>query len=521
MSRSDFFGARWGRDQGFDYDYRRKRNSAIFEEPESDNEDYYDRQSLEDFIASDGEDVGVVEREKKGKNKEKRKGKRQEQKEQEISKEGKLLFDDFLENCRNGLEEEKSPSVKKESLSQCELKRLRFNWSSDSSSGSEEEGGENVEGEESSSSDWLKPRSQRATPGKGKGKGIVVLSSSDSEDDAETKNPDDLEDVAFWPKTPPQVGLRRSRSTSHSFETPSPRKFAYASVPKNATPRRSVPRRLSYLDSRKKESETIAEGRDTEDDPNDDICHKCNLAGDLICCEGCPKSFHLACIGLSTVPRDDFYCGECEQKRRSSELVLDSDSEEDKKPLALLSKSPRRSVPSSEKHEASTSKLVENGGDTEDDPNDDICDKCNLAGDLICCDGCPKSFHLACIGLSTVPDDDFYCGHCEQKRRSSELVLDSESEEDEEPPELLSKRPRRSVLPSSEKHKASREDDPNDDICGKCEQGGDLICCEGCPKSFHLACIGLSTVPRGDFYCEECLQSLSKRRKSSRGKRRK
>nr|XP_031538023.1 autoimmune regulator [Vicugna pacos] len=51
----------------------------------------------------------------------------------------------------------------------------------------------------------------------------------------------------------------------------------------------------------------------------------------------------------------------------------------------------------------------------------------------------------------------------------------------------------------------------NEDECAACRDGGELICCDGCPRAFHLACLSppLREVPSGTWRCSSCLHGTA------------
>ena len=49
-------------------------------------------------------------------------------------------------------------------------------------------------------------------------------------------------------------------------------------------------------------------------------------------------------------------------------------------------------------------------------------------------------------------------------------------------------------------------DAKNFDLCAKCGMGGSLLCCDTCPKAFHLHCAGIrkNSIPKGEWQCSYC-----------------
>nr|XP_043608955.1 DDT domain-containing protein PTM-like [Erigeron canadensis]XP_043608956.1 DDT domain-containing protein PTM-like [Erigeron canadensis] len=51
------------------------------------------------------------------------------------------------------------------------------------------------------------------------------------------------------------------------------------------------------------------------------------------------------------------------------------------------------------------------------------------------------------------------------------------------------------------------DEDGNGDECRLCGMDGTLLCCDGCPSSYHSRCIGVMKmfIPEGEWYCPECI----------------
>ena len=54
-------------------------------------------------------------------------------------------------------------------------------------------------------------------------------------------------------------------------------------------------------------------------------------------------------------------------------------------------------------------------------------------------------------------------------------------------------------------------DDEHEPYCRFCDDGGDIICCDRCPASYHLGCLSppLAAAPEGEWLCPSCVNPLA------------
>lgn len=62
-----------------------------------------------------------------------------------------------------------------------------------------------------------------------------------------------------------------------------------------------------------------------EESENNDYCHNCNKSGQLLCCDGCVRSFHFSCLDPPLDPADppegEWYCPKCSISRPFRSLL--------------------------------------------------------------------------------------------------------------------------------------------------------------------------------------------------------
>uniref|UniRef100_A0A8C8FZB3 DNA helicase n=1 Tax=Oncorhynchus tshawytscha TaxID=74940 RepID=A0A8C8FZB3_ONCTS len=133
---------------------------------------------------------------------------------------------------------------------------------------------------------------------------------------------------------------------------------------------------------------------------------------------------------------------------------------------------------------------VEEDGDGYETDHQDYCEVCQQGGEIILCDTCPRAYHMVCLDpdMENAPEGTWSCPHCEKEGKQWEAREDGSEEEEEE------------VEPEPE------EDDHHMEFCRVCKDGGELLCCDSCPSSYHIHCLNppLPEIPNGEWICPRC-----------------
>ncbi|XP_026145002.1 chromodomain-helicase-DNA-binding protein 4-like isoform X2 [Carassius auratus] len=184
------------------------------------------------------------------------------------------------------------------------------------------------------------------------------------------------------------------------------------------------------------------------------------------------------------------------RKRSSSEeddVDVDSDFDDGSMNSVLVSNgsNSRSSRSSTKKKPKKKTKKGDDEGDGYETDHQDYCEVCQQGGEIILCDTCPRAYHMVCLDpdMEKAPEGTWSCPHCEKMGIQWEAREDaSDGEEDNE------------VVGEAE------EDDHHMEFCRVCKDGGELLCCDSCPSSYHIHCLNppLPEIPNGEWICPRC-----------------
>uniref|UniRef100_A0A672JX24 Chromodomain-helicase-DNA-binding protein 4-like n=1 Tax=Sinocyclocheilus grahami TaxID=75366 RepID=A0A672JX24_SINGR len=127
----------------------------------------------------------------------------------------------------------------------------------------------------------------------------------------------------------------------------------------------------------------------------------------------------------------------------------------------------------------------------------DYCEVCQQGGEIILCDTCPRAYHMVCLDpdMERAPEGTWSCPHCEKEGIQWEAREESSEGEEENDDGRR------------DDGEVEEEDDHHMEFCRVCKDGGELLCCDTCPSSYHLHCLNppLPDIPNGEWICPRCL----------------
>ncbi|CAL8247378.1 unnamed protein product [Lota lota] len=193
------------------------------------------------------------------------------------------------------------------------------------------------------------------------------------------------------------------------------------------------------------------------------------------------------------------------RKRSSSdEDEPDAESDFDDTNFAVSDGSNRSSRSKKKPKSAKKKKKVETeDGDGYETDHQDYCEVCQQGGEIILCDTCPRAYHMVCLDpdMEKAPEGKWSCPHCEKEGiqwEARDELSEGEVEDEEERPE--------------EEEGVEEEDDHHIEYCRVCKDGGELLCCDTCPSSYHIHCLNppLPEIPNGEWICPRCTCPIMK-----------
>ncbi|TSK77026.1 Chromodomain-helicase-DNA-binding protein 5 [Bagarius yarrelli] len=121
---------------------------------------------------------------------------------------------------------------------------------------------------------------------------------------------------------------------------------------------------------------------------------------------------------------------------------------------------------------------VSGDGDGYETDHQDYCEVCQQGGEIILCDTCPRAYHMEKEGIQWEAREE----SSEGEEENDGGIRDGGGMEEEE------------------------EEDHHMEYCRVCKDGGELLCCDTCPSSYHMHCLNppLPDIPNGQWICPRC-----------------
>ncbi|KAK4725016.1 hypothetical protein R3W88_027795 [Solanum pinnatisectum] len=142
--------------------------------------------------------------------------------------------------------------------------------------------------------------------------------------------------------------------------------------------------------------------------------------------------------------------------------------------------------------------MLANGQSIATNNSDDMCTICGDAGDLICCEGCPRAFHAACIGLQCTPTSGWLCSYCRDK-----FVPGRKTAGDAGP--IMIRLTRVVKAPESESGGCVVCRTPDFSVAKFDDRT--VMLCDQCEKEYHVGCLresgrcDLKELPKDKWFC--------------------